>query len=170
MPEEILTQTSWEKGPKSSLDHVTWSFANHILELLSSKFGHNIDLNRMKDELSFFSECTSRHLWLTDESAIRKCLIETIVLALKLNSSETALDYTANESIKEELEDITSLSEYLHIYIELSYVTSVNKYDLHKLEQEFVDVAHSKFTKLEIQRNRIKFLLSLIRDPSYLAR
>ncbi len=142
----------WSKN-NNEATQLTWEFANHIIWLLSNKFSY-IDLNwniwNMQTELDFFRDSIIRHLNLADNSVIRAYLLNYIDVN-KINKLESISAY-----------------EYLHIFIEIAYITSLKNIDSLKLEKAFIYKLNETIWEDNwSKKDPIKLLLELIKSREY---
>lgn len=149
-----LEHNKWtlEKEKELESSSLIWEFANHIIWLLSNKFSY-IDLNwniwNMQTELDFFRDSIIRHLNLADNSVIRAYLLNYVDVN-KINK----------------LEEISAY-EYLHIFIEIAYITSLKNIDSTKLEKDFIYKLNDSIWDNNSKKDPIKLLLDLIKSREY---
>jgi hypothetical protein len=135
----VINESNW----------LVWTFADHIIWILSNKFSHiDLDWNTdiLKNELDFFIDSIIRHLNLSNNSIIKAYLLNYVDVS-KINKLEEVSAY-----------------EYLHIVIELAYITSTHTFDTEKLEHAFKKKLRKK--KKE-GKDVIKILLEIIKSESY---
>lgn len=151
LEEQERNLKDWSKN-NTEATQLTWEFANPIIWLLSNKFSY-IDLNwniwNIQIELDFFRDSIIIHLNLADNSVSRAYLLNYI---------------DVNEINKLE---VISAYEYLHIFIEIDYITSLKNIDGLKLEKAFIYNLNDSIWDNNSKKDPIKLLLDLIKSMEY---